>query len=117
MDSAITARQREIITLLALEGVNQAEIASLLSVDLKAVQVIANLAPYGLTVRQIDAITMIGQGLGRKQIAHRLGISYDTLDSYLQGASKRIGVSGSVALALFAIRSGLVDPSSIERQK
>jgi len=63
----------------------------------------------GVSPRQRDLLRGIAMGIGNKDIAHRLGLSEETVKSYLKDLYPRIGVSGRAAAAAWAIRQGIAD--------
>jgi len=58
-----------------------------------------------LSARQIQIMTMLGQGGSNKEIANELGISVRTLESYFSRIIEKIGVDGIKELRKHAIRS------------
>lgn len=52
-----------------------------------------------LTARQLEVVTLVGDGLSSREIAARLGISPATVDSHLRSAMRRLGVSSRTAAA------------------
>jgi len=59
--------------------------------------------------RQLELLRALSQGLGNKEIAHRLGIREETVKGYLKDLYARIGVSGRAAAVAWAIRTRLID--------
>ena len=55
----------------------------------------------GLTERELEVLSLVGQGLANKQIARRLGISERTVKAHLTSVFQRIGVSDRVQAALW----------------
>jgi len=53
-----------------------------------------------LTQRERDVLALLVRGIGDKQIAQELGVSYRTVRTHLERATARHGVSGRVALAV-----------------
>lgn len=51
-----------------------------------------------LTGREIQVAMMVSQGLGNKQIAHRLGLSEWTVTSYLRRCFAKLGVRTRAAM-------------------
>ncbi|MDH4075612.1 MAG: response regulator transcription factor [Acidimicrobiia bacterium] len=58
-------------------------------------------AGSGLTDRELEVLSLVGQGLANKQIARRLGISERTVKAHLTSVFQRIGVSDRVQAALW----------------
>ncbi len=59
-----------------------------------------------LTPRQLDIIQLVGQGLGNKEIARRLGVGVATVRTHLARIYEKLRTEGRVELALFASRAG-----------
>jgi DNA-binding NarL/FixJ family response regulator len=59
--------------------------------------------------RQLELLRALSLGLGNKEIAHRLGITDETVKGYLKDLYARIGVSGRAAAVAWAIRARLID--------
>lgn len=64
--------------------------------------------PDGLTVREAEVLTLIARGLQTKQVAGRLDLSPKTVDSHIQNAYRKIGVSTRAAATLYAMEHGLI---------
>jgi DNA-binding CsgD family transcriptional regulator len=61
-----------------------------------------------LTQREIDILTLVGEGLTAKAIARRCGISARTVHKHLEQAYRKIGCNDRVSAVLFMRRSGLL---------
>jgi DNA-binding NarL/FixJ family response regulator len=59
-------------------------------------------AGQALTPRQRDVVRLVGQGLGNKDIAHRLGVAVTTVRTHLKSVYDKLGLAGRVGLALHA---------------
>jgi DNA-binding CsgD family transcriptional regulator len=66
--------------------------------------------PASVTVREREVLRMIAEDAGPSRIAKKLQISKNTVESYRRQLKKKLGVSGTVGLIRWAIRSGLVPP-------
>ncbi|RIK82569.1 MAG: DNA-binding response regulator [Planctomycetota bacterium] len=60
-----------------------------------------------LTQRENEVLTLLAHGLTNKQIAERLGISYETVKEHVQHVLRKIGVADRTQAAVWAVRSGL----------
>lgn len=60
-----------------------------------------------LTQRETEVLTHLAHGLTNKQIAERLGISYETVKEHVQHILRKIGVADRTQAAVWAVRSGL----------
>lgn len=63
-----------------------------------------------LTEREKEIITLVAQGLNRKQIAQRLFISEATVRNHLTSILNKLEVSDRLELAFYAYRHGLAKP-------
>ena len=69
-------------------------------------------ASIGLTAREREVLTLVVEGLSKKQIAGRRGVSEKTVKGHLTNLFQRIGVSDRTQAALWAERNGILrDPS------
>jgi DNA-binding NarL/FixJ family response regulator len=60
-----------------------------------------------LTQRETEVLTHLAHGMTNKQIADRLGISYETVKEHVQHILRKIGVADRTQAAVWAVRSGL----------
>jgi DNA-binding NarL/FixJ family response regulator len=67
----------------------------------------ADLAPYALTTRETDVLTLIGAGLNNTEIASRLHLSPSTVKTHVSNVLDKTGSRDRVGAALLAIRAGL----------
>jgi DNA-binding NarL/FixJ family response regulator len=63
-----------------------------------------------LTARQREVLKLIAEGLGTKQIGHRLEISPKTVEVHRAELMDRLGIHDIAGLVRLAIRVGLVSP-------
>ncbi|HKG21681.1 MAG TPA: response regulator transcription factor [Blastocatellia bacterium] len=63
-----------------------------------------------LTEREKEVITLVAQGLNRRQIAEKLFISEATVRNHLTSILNKLGVSDRLELAFYAYRHGLAKP-------
>lgn len=64
-----------------------------------------------LTPRERDVVTLVGQGLGNREIARRLGVAVTTVRTHLKNAYGKLGLGDRVTLALHAaLRLGRWSP-------
>lgn len=64
----------------------------------------------GLTDREREVLTLIARGLSNKLIARELSISEKTVKAHVSSILGKLGVSDRTQAALYAVRSGLVEP-------
>jgi len=60
-----------------------------------------------LTVRELEVVALIVKGMRYKEIAVSLGLSYDTVKTYVGRIRKKLGVSSKTEVAMWAIRNGI----------
>jgi predicted ATPase/DNA-binding CsgD family transcriptional regulator len=71
--------------------------------------------PGGLTARQAEVLTLVAAGLSNKQIAAELFLSTATVERHLATIYSKLGVTGRVDAARFALEAGLA-PGLPERR-
>ena len=69
------------------------------------VDIDAYCAEHGLSVREREVLSLLSEGLSYKQIAHRLGISLDTVKSHASRVYRKTEATGRTDL-LYKIRLG-----------
>lgn len=62
--------------------------------------------PAGLTDREIAVLGLLARGLQTKQIARHFDVSPKTIDTHIQSAYRKIGVSTRAAVTLLRCRMG-----------
>ena len=67
------------------------------------------LNPAGLTRRELEVLTLLGQGLRNIDIAQRLVVSPKTVDHHVSAILRKLGVPNRGAAAEEAVRLGLED--------
>ncbi len=65
-----------------------------------------------LTVREIEILQHVAEGLANKEIAHKLSISERTVKNHLSNIMEKLHVNSRTQAAVYALRSGLVPPPS-----
>lgn len=69
-----------------------------------------------LTAREIEVLTLIGEGLSAAEIARRLHRSVRTVEGHRERIGAKLGVANRVELARLAIRAGLCElPMPVEQ--
>jgi predicted ATPase/DNA-binding CsgD family transcriptional regulator/DNA-binding XRE family transcriptional regulator len=71
----------------------------------------AGALPDGLTARQAEVLALLAAGLSNKQIAGQLYLSPATVERHLATVYRKLGVSGRVEAARYAMAHGLASPS------
>ena len=64
--------------------------------------------PADLTEREVEVLGFLARGLQTKQIAKHFDVSPKTVDTHIQAAHRKIGVSTRAAATLFAMEHGLI---------
>jgi len=67
--------------------------------------------PDGLTVRQVDVLRLLADGLSNKQIAAELCLSPGTIERHLATVYRKLGLGGRVEAARYAVTHGLAAPA------
>jgi DNA-binding NarL/FixJ family response regulator len=67
---------------------------------------------FGLTVRELEIVSAVADAYSNKEIADRFQISHKTVKHHLTNIFDKLGVSSRLKLALLAVDSGLIPPSS-----
>ena len=65
--------------------------------------------PVRLTGRERALLSAVVDGCANREIATRFGVSEQTVKNQLSTLFQKVGVSGRLALAVYALREGLVD--------
>lgn len=60
-----------------------------------------------LTVRERETLQLLAEGKGAKQIAHSLGVSVKTIETYRKNIMDKLNLHSIAELTKFAIREGL----------
>ncbi len=68
-----------------------------------------DLAPHGLTSRELDVLRLLGTGATNAEIGQRLYISPKTASVHVTAILRKLGVSGRVQAATVAERMGLLE--------
>jgi DNA-binding CsgD family transcriptional regulator len=63
-----------------------------------------------LTLRQLEVLKLMSEGLSSKQIANALGVALKTAGSHRTQILKRLGVPNTVLAMRWAIRAGIIHP-------
>ena len=66
-------------------------------------------APGLLTTSEIEIVRLISNGLTTKEIAARKHVSFHTVTTHRKNIFRKLGVSSSPELLMFAIKAGLID--------
>jgi DNA-binding NarL/FixJ family response regulator len=62
----------------------------------------------GLTRRELQVLGLVGQGLGNRAIADRLGLSANTIRLHLASIFLKLGVSTRTEAVATAVRRGII---------
>jgi DNA-binding NarL/FixJ family response regulator len=63
----------------------------------------------GLTVREIEILKLIANGMANKQVAFRLKISEKTVRNHVSNIYEKLGINDRSQAVLYAVRKGLVE--------
>jgi HD-GYP domain-containing protein (c-di-GMP phosphodiesterase class II) len=64
--------------------------------------------PAGLTVREVEVLRMVAQGLSTRQVADRLVVSPKTVRNHVEHIYTKIGASNRATASLYAVQHGLL---------
>ena len=67
--------------------------------------------PRGLSDREVEVLRLAALGRTYAEVGALLGMSPRTAQRHVTNVYDKVGVSSRAALALFAVDSGLLDPS------
>lgn len=67
-------------------------------------------APWDLTEREREVISLVGQGCSNQEIADRLAISSKTVKTHISNILSKLKLEDRTQLAIFALQNGLVEP-------
>jgi DNA-binding NarL/FixJ family response regulator len=70
---------------------------------------VSNMEQVQLTHTETEIVKMIAEGLTTKLIATTKNISFHTVMTHRKNIFKKLGVSSSSELIMYAIRSGWID--------
>jgi DNA-binding NarL/FixJ family response regulator len=68
----------------------------------------ADVLPEALTPREIEVLRLLGEGLGNKEIASRLGVSEHTVKSHVASIMGKLGAASRTEAVMLGIRHGIV---------
>ena len=71
----------------------------------------AGLDKDSLSNRELEVVRLLTEGRRTKEIAHVLGISPKTVETYRGRVMLKLGIDNLPALVKFAIRAGIVSPA------
>lgn len=71
--------------------------------------------PQSLTSRETDVLKLLAQGQSNKEIAQALAIGEKTVHSHVSNILAKLNVPSRTQAALYAIRTGLVSLTSLNR--
>jgi DNA-binding NarL/FixJ family response regulator len=73
-------------------------------------------AVAGLTVREVQVLSLLARGVSNRNVAKALSISEKTVGNHVEHIYTKIGVSTRPAATLFALQHGLLDdPQPLQR--
>jgi len=64
---------------------------------------------YGLTPREIEVIEHLAQGYSTKELAAKLSIEVNTVESYKERMKEKLGVKTVLQIVVTAIKKGIID--------
>ncbi len=64
--------------------------------------------PYGLTIRELDVLTLIGGGLSNPEIAVQVGVSVRTVMTHVERVLRKLGQASRAGAAAMSVELGLL---------
>ena len=64
--------------------------------------------PAGLTVREVEVLSLVARGLANKEIARRLGVTPKTVSNHVEHIYTKLDVGSRASATLYATQHGLV---------
>ena len=108
--TADALRQLRAAEALAAEIANPQRLAEVRAALAEAGEVVA--LPGGLTARQAEVLRLLASGLSNKEIAGQLYLSPATVERHLATVYRKLGVTGRVEAARYAMAHGLTASSA-----
>ena len=71
----------------------------------------ARLPLHDLTPRELRVFLLVGRGLLNKEIAHELGLSIQTVETYRKALSHKLGISGAELVRAASLHRCVVSPN------
>jgi DNA-binding NarL/FixJ family response regulator len=68
----------------------------------------------GISARELEVLKLTASGMANKQVARSLGLSEKTVRNHIANIYEKLGIHDRSQALLYAVRKGLVDPSSLE---
>ncbi len=90
------------------QRLDSACVQAVLAVEGHRFQEAQRIYPADLTVREVDVLRLIAQGLTNREVAQQLVISAKTVDNHIQNIYSKINVSTRAAATLFAMQNRLL---------
>jgi DNA-binding NarL/FixJ family response regulator len=75
-----------------------------------AEKVSAHLSDPTLTVRELEVLQLVAEGLRNKEVAARLSISEDTVKMHLRNVMQKLDVNDRTHAVMVAVRRGFIRP-------
>jgi len=66
-----------------------------------------------LSTREAEVLRLLAQGYSNREVAHRLGISTKTVETFRARVSHKLGLQGRPALVRYAVITGVLTPESV----
>ena len=116
--AAYTAAEGHVPLRAAIEGLARRARLALptdADVDSQPSEEAGDLAPHGLTPRELDVLRLLGTGATNAEIGRRLYMSPKTASVHVSAIIRKLGVTGRVQAATVAERMGLlVDETGVD---
>ncbi|MCT4582821.1 MAG: response regulator transcription factor [Flavobacteriales bacterium] len=84
------------------------------SIDAEVEDEPLNCSPISLSDRELDVVKLISEGYTNAQIAVVLHISNHTVNTHRKNIMRKLGISNTAGIVMFAVKTNLVSPDKFE---
>jgi DNA-binding NarL/FixJ family response regulator len=74
-----------------------------------ASELAAHLGDERLSNREIEVLTLVAQGNSNKRVAHRLGVTEETIKAHMKSIASKLGANDRTHAVTIALKRGILD--------